>query len=291
MIKTAHIRLLLSLGLMLAVFTGCGSEPEAPTEPQIIDNEQIVTTTPIQTAYLFCSNQGHTVQIQYDEDSLRGNVYCVFDSGYDCLAKSFLQGICTPELAAEAADDDDVIAFGDLTPETRPRYCEPIAEPVCGTNGRTYTNECVADLAGVDIIHDGACDAPQPTITAGDEPTGEIKQEGGTIKQAAQNTTNRVVNTVERVTTPVTERIQDGTAEPDWVDGLITMLTEDESVEETSLARCRYNQKNYYYQTGDFAVLYQSSGRVSCYPQNDINGLCPEWFTKGEGQCSDIWKK
>ena len=35
--------------------------------------------------------------------------------------------------------------------------CPEIYDPVCGSNGRTYSNECFARLAEVEVIHKGEC--------------------------------------------------------------------------------------------------------------------------------------
>ena len=35
--------------------------------------------------------------------------------------------------------------------------CILVYEPVCGVNGRTYSNSCFAGAAGVEIAHQGEC--------------------------------------------------------------------------------------------------------------------------------------
>lgn len=39
----------------------------------------------------------------------------------------------------------------------RPEACTAIYEPVCGCDGRTYSNRCYANSAGVSVAHEGPC--------------------------------------------------------------------------------------------------------------------------------------
>ncbi|HVN02237.1 MAG TPA: Kazal-type serine protease inhibitor domain-containing protein [Caulobacteraceae bacterium] len=41
--------------------------------------------------------------------------------------------------------------------QREPRICPQIFQPVCGCNGRTYPNACIAASNGVSVAHTGRC--------------------------------------------------------------------------------------------------------------------------------------
>ena len=71
------------------------------------------------------------------------NEYCDYPDGAACGATD-ASGVCRP----------------------RPTDCpEPGGVPVCGCDGTTYFGECSAQLAGIDVLHVGACEGPPPRDT------------------------------------------------------------------------------------------------------------------------------
>jgi hypothetical protein len=74
-------------------------------------------------------------------------VVCGGDAGNTCPAGQFCKrdvGLCGP-------DDKGVCT-------REPATCQQISAPVCGCNGTTYDNACLADAAGVSVEHAGACE-------------------------------------------------------------------------------------------------------------------------------------
>lgn len=71
-------------------------------------------------------------------------------TGKDCTANGQCKG---KQYCAKAAGD----CKGKGECKARPDVCTEIYKPVCGCNHKTYSNECVAAAAGVNVASEGAC--------------------------------------------------------------------------------------------------------------------------------------
>ncbi|MBT4153773.1 MAG: hypothetical protein HOE53_03930 [Candidatus Magasanikbacteria bacterium] len=275
---------------LLLVF-GFGCSSKTPAETRVAQNDDIVSSTPMQEAYLFCTTQGYSVHIERSAESLSGHVYCQFDEARSCPAFEFLSGDCDVEnadgqLPAETAA---IIDESDLSISTGPRFCPSVAEPVCGEDSRTYVNDCVAELQGVEIIHEGACE--NPVIL--DDPASETDASGRKRRTVRSTNTSRKTSSGSSSsgsTSQSTDR--EVTPEsPDWIDSLIALLRADASLSTASIDSCKAGSRTYYLQRGNFSALYDTRGQVICYPGRDVHDTCPESYRDGEFRCQEIWKK
>ncbi|GEM_PF-1544988 len=55
------------------------------------------------------------------------------------------------------------------TCRSRPDACDDVLAPVCGCDETTYDNACMANLKGVDVVHEGRCWDPCADKVCGDE--------------------------------------------------------------------------------------------------------------------------
>ena len=293
---------LLCLCLCFFVFAvGCGNdEPQSPQEPQEIDPEAIIETTEIQKAHAHCFSQGFKPMIEYTEAS--GNVlYCVFtESQKRCPAIDFLYGDCSVRTATNfdsgfstsTAQVDDVFSG--------PRFCEPVAKPVCGENGRTYTNACIAEQQGITVIANGTCAANiergNPAVVekqntnsndSGASSSGSSNIGNNGNSSFDPNNTGSSADNAEPLLPPNTpqEPIISDAGLPDWVTVPFSLITQDITVIRTEVYKCQVGSSTYYLQTEQrselFSTLYENDGDLLCNPTHDIANQCPSAFANG----------
>ena len=77
-------------------------------------------------------------------DTCSDDEYCHFDREATC-GWADATGVCQP----------------------KPDACDADYTPVCGCDGQTYSNECVANAAGTGVVSDGECPDPAPIACGG----------------------------------------------------------------------------------------------------------------------------
>lgn len=295
---------LMTIGFLLfpLILTGCGSK-DAPVElaPQITE-ETVLQGTTDQQAYLACTQAGNEIRIVHDSQKNRRVIYCVFPDNSRCDARVFMQDGCeegrdfSRELVLDFDESTDGLADG-------PRFCETSVHPVCGIDGRSYSNECFARLNGVAISNDGACqdvqfiesavvnsyivkrekDEGQPNST--DPATGVV---GKPVDAPAENQSPQIA--------PSQARPQHAPL-PDWADIPISLIAQSDRVISATLEECNLTGTKVYVQTEGsnqgFAVMYNENGSVICYPTNDVDNACPGNFNyeRRASICSVVWEK
>ncbi|HJL18466.1 MAG TPA: hypothetical protein RMH99_22570 [Sandaracinaceae bacterium LLY-WYZ-13_1] len=98
-----------------------------------------------------------------DCDALYGSFEACRDAHAGCpgAACGGFAGIdCGDSLFCDWPDGEMCGALDGIgTCRERPAACPDVEDPVCGCDGTTYGNGCIAHAAGQDVLHDGPCDA------------------------------------------------------------------------------------------------------------------------------------
>lgn len=270
--KKRYLLLFLFVPLLGA---GCiGQQPVAePVEQVVIKKQPEGQISAFEQALNYCERQGNRIIFEYDNEQQDNIAYCVFSNSTGCEVADYYTGRCTrgaDAVPVDVPDMQDVLSI---------RECTTEEVPVCGVDGNTYLNSCIAQLQGIRVSHDGACALPPGDVVA---VTVEEEQ-----KIAKLNTSIKQSKTQPQV---------DDNGIPSWLN-IVMGITGQTSGVSAQLERCSVESKTTYYFVEDcpncFSTLYKPSGEVICHPHNDMNNACPDTFdiNKRGTYCSEVWKR
>jgi len=94
---------------------------------------------------------------QSESELLHRRRLCAGPSEVDCKGNQYCAGFAVGQCPSKAA-------YGVCLP--RPRLCPFSVSPVCGCDGVTYSNSCLAAAAGAAVAKPGAC-KPEPAFCGG----------------------------------------------------------------------------------------------------------------------------
>lgn len=271
---------LLALSL-LTLGAGCSTTQKPPASTS---KSAASTSAELQAAYLNCIEKNHTVEIRFNSEKNKNEVYCVFSEGKECEVREYQQGSCDENTSAPEIRIED--GGGEPLPIPLTRRCEAKAKPVCGVDGQTYTNTCTAELNNVKVKHEGLC-------TAEELVQDEVVQKENTKPntKTVSNTTKTQTNTQATETAPV-QKNDTAVAPSGWSNFVEALAQKKASSPTMTFSSCKINNKTFYLQKEEcpncFRVLFTETGSVACYPGFDSATNCPNLK---ESECKLIWKK
>jgi len=264
--------LLFTTILLLVVFLpGCGKNKE--TNNTTTDNTTVTTastTTKLvkmpdsetKVEYTFCESRGYELIIRFDKATQNSKAYCRFPDTTECEATSYMRGECNQ---GNSSTTYEVVTVEQ--PIKTVKECPKNYDPVCGANGATFTNECIATSQNVKVVSIGTCQKNEDSTTPG------ATSPGNSV------TTNQIDSSL-----------------PYWLPIVTDMfLLEPKSTPRAFVDKCVYNNATVYYAsygcTDCEDVLYGENADLICYPNKDLTKDCPDYFdlnTK-KNYCRRIW--
>lgn len=258
-------KIIMLLIVLFLLGAGCASQPSPAKNTNasstLVIKKPVVVEAPV-SSYDYCENNGHEIIVRFDEETQASKAFCRFADTTECKADAFQKGTCSPGKGSKAYHPEEQIQTYE--------NCAQKYEPVCGENGTTFTNECLARMQKIKIIHTGAC-AP--------------------AQQNAVKTASGAQQKTDAANTSLT-----ASALPDWIELAIDMITSQPPASPRAfIEKCSYGENTVYYQSNSCpncqTTLNNEKGQILCYPSNDFNGLCPSYFRLNTRKdfCKLIW--
>jgi putative hemolysin len=283
--KVWHNKLFLFAIVLLFLGIGCSGNDgntatSSATQPtKTVIRSQPKTIEPTEQAYDYCDDLGHQLIFRFNETTSQSDAYCQFADGSSCRATSFLQGTCDNENGSTSffptiSEDVDNI-----------RRCPNVEEPVCGADGQTYANRCIAVLQGVALLYDGVCTNSIDTTTT----TAVPHQSATSIQAPTTEPTNPL---------SLTDSLSQATY-PSWIENAKALAIREKNT--VIIEQCGASINPTYYQydlsadrqescEGCFSVLYSKEGATICFPNNDFANACGTFDKKNRIGCKEIWR-
>lgn len=259
-------KIIILLIVLFLLGAGCTSSQQTPVKNTVasstlIIKKPVVEETPV-TSYDYCENHSYEIIVRFDDETQASKAFCRFADTTECETDAFQKGTCLPGKGSKAYHPEEQIQIYE--------NCTQKYEPVCGENGTTFTNECLARMQKIKIIRSGACPPAQKNATQTSSAT-----------QQKTDTTNTSLTT---------------SALPDWIELAIDMITSQPPASPRAfIEKCSYSGNTVYYQSTSCpncqTTLNNEKGQILCYPNNDFKGTCPSYFRLNTKKdfCKLIW--
>lgn len=220
---------------------------------------------PIDYAIEACENNGYDIIFKFDNETKTSNTYCQFSSGYACEAISYITGTCTT-----TSTNRMYLVTTDGVPQNI-RTCTNDEQPICGKDGITYVNSCIAGLQRVAVSHPGVCTEAEQQAAA-----------EATAQSSGNTSSSGSTNNTSQGTIGTTAPTNVNTA---WLKHLSAIAAGSNTGSKgPTKEECVYGTNKVYYMVEScpncFSTLYNTTGDVICHPHNDIANECPSYFNK-----------